>query len=177
MIDFRINNIGDIELSEPDTTYPKFKINMTTDNHLPKFRLIFRSRARRVRKKSRIFKINMFTDKKQATKKHIASVSGTEEKSQSIAIRLKTELGELQDFFADFGSELSRFRHQDIRLTEQKKDIIASYVEKSISDIFKSSDINIDVKRVEPEKGNFKLETLKITISDKNGKIIYSYSF
>ena len=176
MIDFKINNIGDIELGTPEQ-YNKFKVNFSTSEYLPKFRINFKTRTPN-KKRSGVFKIKFITTFGESkSKKDLQIVKDEQEVSQSIAIRLKTEFGELQDFFTDFGSELNKLRHkEDVFLTEARKNLIVSYVTKAISDIFKSNDVIINVERLEPDHGNFKLETLKITIKNKNGKLIYSYN-
>lgn len=176
MIDFEINNLGDICLEKQEKTSP-FKLNFTTSDNYPKMKIDFRTFTPETKHKNAL-KINIATDNKYPVKdtKYIRTVNGKKEQAQSIAIRLKTELGELQDFLYDFGSELNRIRHTDIKLTESKKNKIIDYVEKAISDIFNSSEVNIDVERIFTESGNFGLETLKITIKTLDGEIVYTYT-
>ena len=174
MIDFAINDIGDIKLEEPKQVYPKYKIKFLISSAYPKMKINFRTRTGR-KKRAGGLKINFVSDiSLREYNKNIAIVRDTEEQSQSIAIRLKTELGELQDFFGDFGSELNKIRHTDINLTNDKKNTIINYVENAIYDIFKSSDITVNVEKLDTEPGNFKLETLKITVATKDGKTLYS---
>lgn len=104
----------------------------------------------------------------------VPTVKNNEEVSQSLAIRLKTELGELQDFFAEFGSELSRMRHTDL-LNSKNHERIKSYITKAISDILLSDEAVIKIERIKPMEGNFTMETLKISIQDQNGKNLYTY--
>lgn len=177
MIDFALDDKGDIMLSGQNQIYKKYKLKFSASNDYPKMKINFRTRTGK-KKKTGTLKINFVSDVSlKEYNKHIAVVKDTEEQSQSIAIRLKTELGELQDFFTDFGSELNKLRHKDILLTQSKKDMIISYVENAIYDIFSTSDVNISVEKLDTEPGNFKLETLKITITTKDGKQLYSYNF
>lgn len=176
MIDFAINNLGDIELGQQDDI-KRFKMNFSTSDNLPKMRIKFNAQTCRRKAKKGALKINFYTENNSRSYgKKIKTVTDKQETSQSIAIRLKTELGELQDFFSDFGSELNKLRHQDIQLTDSKKNIIISYVENAISDIFQGTQVNVNVERLGTDNGNFKLETLKITISTSDGKIIYTYT-
>ena len=67
-------------------------------------RIKFKARTFKKKKRSGAFKINFYTDDGyKSYGKRIRTVREDSEKAQSIAIRLKTELGELQDFFSDFG--------------------------------------------------------------------------
>lgn len=176
MIDFAINDIGDIMLEEPKQVYPKYKIKFAASELYPKYKINFWARTGK-KKRNGSLKINFITDVSlREYDKNIAVVRDTDEQSQSIAIRLKTELGELQDFFSDFGSELNKIRHTDLQLTSDKKNTIINYVESAIYDIFKSADITVNVEKLDTETGNFKLETLKITVATKDGKTLYSYS-
>lgn len=176
MIDFAVNNIGDIELGEQDDI-KRFKMNFSTSDNLPKMRIKFDAHTYRRKSKKGALKINFYTENNlKSYGKKIKTVTDEHETSQSIAIRLKTEIGELQDFFSDFGSELNKLRHQDIQLTDSKKNMIVGYVENAISDIFQGTKVNVSVERVATDNSNFKLETLKITISASNGKIIYTYT-
>ena len=177
MIDFAINDSGDISLEEQNETAERFKVNFSTSDYLPKMRIKFKARTFKRKKRSGAFKINFYTDDDyKSYGKRIRTVREDSEKAQSIAIRLKTELGELQDFFSDFGSELNKLRHEDIQLTDSKRSMIIGYVESAITDIFQGTPINVNVERLETDNSNFKLETLKITISTTSGKTIYTYT-
>lgn len=176
MIDFKLNELGDIELEEQKKIKP-FKMSFTTSPDHKKFRIKFKTRTFQKPKSKKGLKINFYTDLNNTDKntKKVSIVRDGEELSQSIAIRLKTELNELQNFFADFGSELSRMRHQDL-LLKSNHNRITEYVENAVSDILGKQEFNISIDRPTDAEGNFKLETLKIAISDNNGKIIYTYT-
>ena len=174
MIDFKITESGDISLDK-QVEYPKLNLKFGV-SEFPKFRITFRGKTRKQKKKSSRVRIEMMT--MVAKKKNnliIPVLRGKEETSQSLAIRLKTELGELQNFFADFGSELSRMRHTDL-LNEKNHERIKSYVTKAISDILLTDEAVIKTERMKTQDGNFAMETLKISIQDRNGKNLYTHT-
>lgn len=176
MIDFKINDIGDISLKEQETIKP-FRIDFNSGKS-PKFKLFFRVRSSSHSKYSNLenFKIDFSTNFKYKNQnKYVETVRGTEEKSQSIAIRLKTELNELQNFFNDFGCELARMRHQDL-INPKNHERIREYVEQAITDIIGYNEATVRVDRLVPDNGNFKFETLKITIIGNDGRIIYTFT-
>lgn len=175
MIDFKINEQGDMSLKEQFRIKP-FKINFTKGD-FPKFKLFFRTNAaNNTNPELKNFKVDFSTNFDDKTKyKCVDVVRGTEERSQSIAIRLKTELNELQNFFNDFGCELARMRHQDL-INPKNHERIREYVENSITDIIGYNEATVRVDRLIPDAGNFKFETLKITIVGNDGKIIYTFT-
>lgn len=176
MIDFKINDKGDISLREQEAIKP-FKIDFNS-GRFPKFKLFFRVRSSSHSNNSNLknFKIDFSTDFKYKNQnKYIDVVRDKEERSQSIAIRLKTELNELQNFFNDFGCELARMRHQDL-INPKNHERIREYVEQAITDIIGYNEATVRVDRLIPDSGNFKLETLKITIVGNDGKIIYTFT-
>lgn len=174
MIDFKLTESGDISLDK-QVECPKFNLRFGTAE-FPKLRITFRGKTRRQKKKSARLRIEIMTmARKKKNNLMVPVLREKEEISQSLAIRLKTELGELQNFFADFGSELSRMRHTDL-LSEKNHERIKSYVTKAISDILLTDEAVIKTERIKTENGNFAMETLKIFIQDKNGKNIYTYT-
>lgn len=176
MIDFKINEIGDIVLGEEEQVQKPLKIKFSIDQ-MPKLKIDFRTKTkqRHKQKNDGSFKINFKIGKNETTYKKIETVKNNAELAQSIAIRLKTELNELQNFFSDFGSELSRMRHKDL-LNSKYNDKIREYVEYAIKDILSSRNVSISVDRVVDDESNFGLETLKITIFDSDGNIIYLHT-
>jgi hypothetical protein len=174
MIDFKIDDKGDICLSEQEKISP-FKVSFVTAER-PKLRITFNTRTKQRSKKSNRLSISFKTnfDRRNDYKK-VDAVRNNEEKAQSIAIRLKTELNELQNFFNDFGSELNRLKHTDLLNTKNHSRII-EYVESAIRDIVSSNDVKISIDRLVENTGNFGLETLKISIFDDNGEIIYTHT-
>lgn len=175
MIDFKINDQGDISLSDQNKIIKPFKINFS-GGQFPKFKIDFRTNINHEISKNGKFKINFTTNFDDRTLyKKVDVVRDKEEQAQSIAIRLKTELGELQNFFSDFGCEINRMRHQDL-LTPANHERIREYVENAISDILNYNDVTVSVDRLTSEPGNFRLETLKISIYGSDGEIIYIYT-
>lgn len=174
MIDFKLTESGDISLDK-QVEYPKLNLKFGM-SEFPKLRITFRGKTRKQKKKSHRLRIEMMTMTKEKKNSLMVPVlRDNEEISQSLAIRLKTELGELQNFFADFGSELSRMRHTDL-LSEKNHERIKAYVTKAISDILLTDEAVIKTERVKTQDGNFAMETLKISIQDKNGKNLYTYT-
>ena len=173
MIDFALNEVGDISLEEPKTI-PPFKLDFTTGN-LPKLRIKFHANTRRRPRPKNALKIDFMYEKPtKGEQKKIGVVSGDSEKAQSIAIRLKTELGELENFFYEFGSELEKIRHQDL-LNKNNWAMVERYVTSSVSDIISADNILVNVSRSK-SNGSFTYEKLDITIIDKNTSEAITYS-
>lgn len=173
MIDFALNEVGDIFLEEPTKIAP-FKLDFTTGK-LPKLRIKFYANTRRRPRPKGALKINFMYEKpSKGDQKKVGVVSGNSEKAQSIVIRLKTELGELENFFYEFGSELEKIRHQDL-LNKNNWTLVERYVTNAVSDIISADNILVNVSRSK-SSGNFTYENLDITIIDKNTSeaIVYS---
>ena len=67
-------------------------------------------------------------------------------------------------------------RHQDL-INTANHERIREYVENAVLDIIGyNSGVTISVDRVSNDPGNFKLETLKISLIDPSGEIIYTYT-
>ena len=79
-----------------------------------------------------------------------------------IAIRLKTELGELDDLYYNFGSELVDLRHKDL-LNDTYWSKLEEKVKAAISDIVLYAESSVIISRVEGE-GSYKNTTLSISI-------------
>lgn len=175
MIDFKINEVGDILLEDQPQTKSPLKIKFAIDSK-PKLKINFRTKTRQhSRQDSKKLKVNFKISKDEETYKRVGIVKDNSELAQSIAIRLKTELNELQNFFNDFGSELSRMRHKDL-ISPKYNDKIREYVEYAIKDILSSNNVSVSVDRMIEDESNFGLETLKITIFDQNGNVIYLHT-
>ena len=83
-----------------------------------------------------------------------------------IAIRLKTELGEVDGLYYNFGSELVDLRHKDL-LNDTYWSKLEEKVKAAISDIVPYAESSVTISRIE-EEGSFKLECLKIDVQKKN---------
>ena len=173
MIDFKLNDKGDLIIGRPEE-YERFKIKFVT-GEFPKLRIVFKGEAEEKIAPESIFCIRFYTDENEREHaKIIETVKENEEKAQSIAIRLKTELNELNSFYYDFGSELVDFRHLDL-LNDTYWSKIEEKVKTAIQDIIPYDESAVVISRVY-NNGNFKIETLCISILE-NGKRIGQYYY
>ena len=173
MLDFKLNDKGDLVISRPEE-YDRFRINFVTGD-FPKLRIVFKGEAEEKIAPESIFCMRFYTDENEREHaKIIENVKEDEEKAQSIAIRLKTELGELNSFYYDFGSELVDLRHVDL-LNEAYWSKLTEKVKVAIQDIIPYDESSVMISRIY-EDGNFKTETLCISISE-NGQFIGQYYY
>ena len=115
MIDFKLDERGDIIFSSPEE-YDTFRIDFAIKDY-PLMLITFTTNdeADESKNADNILEIQFFTDETETVHgKKIETVIEDKEKAQSIAIRLKTELGELGDLYYNFGSELIDLRHKDL---------------------------------------------------------------
>lgn len=163
MIDFRLDERGDIILSSPEE-YDTFRIDFAIKEY-PLMLITFNTNneADENKKSDNILEIQFFTDETElAHGKKLETVIENEEKAQSIAIRLKTELGELDGLYYNFGSELACFRHKDL-LNSAYWSKIEEKVKTAIRDIVPYAESSVTISRIEG-KGRLINETLKITV-------------
>ena len=173
MIDFKLNDKGDLVISCPEE-YDRFRINFVT-GVFPKLRTVFKGESEEKIAPESIFCMRFYTDENEREHaKIIVNVKEDEEKAQSIAIRLKTELGELNSFYYGFGSELVDLRHKDL-LNDAYWSKIEEKVKTAIQDIIPYDESAVVISRVY-KNGNFKIETLCISILE-NGKRIGQYYY
>ena len=168
MIDFKLNDKGDIIIGRPEE-FERFRINFVT-GEFPKLRIVFKGEAEEKNAPNSIFCMRFYTDENE--RKHakiIETVKEDEEKAQSIAIRLKTELGELNSFYYDFGSELVDLRHLDL-LNDTYWSKLTEKVKVAIQDIIPYEESSVTINRVY-EKGNFQNETLSINIKGNGNSV------
>ena len=171
MIDFRLNDKGDLIIGRPEE-YERFKIKFVT-GEFPKLRIVFKGEAEEKIALGSIFCMRFYTDENEREHaKIIETVKEDEEKAQSIAIRLKTELGELNSFYYDFGSELVDLRHVDL-LNDTYWNKLTEKVKVAIQDIIPYEESSVSIDRVY-EDSNFQVETLRISILE-NGQFIDQY--
>ena len=166
MIDFRLDERGDIILSSPEE-YDTFRIDFAIKDY-PLMLITFNTddEADEAIKADNILEIQFFTDETETVHgKKLETIIDDEEKAQSIAIRLKTELGELDGLYYNFGSELAYFRHLDL-LNDTYWSKIEEKVKAATSDIVPYTESSVIVSRIEGE-GRFKFECLKIDIQKK----------
>lgn len=170
MIDFRLDERGDILFSSPEE-YDTFRIDFAIKDY-PLMLITFNTNGKADESKNadNILEIQFFTDEIEPVHgKKIETIIEDEEKAQSIAIRLKTELGELDDLYYNFGSELACFRHLDL-LNDIYWSKIEEKVRTAISDVVPYAESSVIISRVEGE-GNLKNETLHILITENENSI------
>ena len=110
-----------------------------------------------------ILEIQFFTDEIEPVHGNkLETVIEDEEKAQSIAIRLKTELGELDGLYYNFGSELVDLRHKDL-LNDTYWSKIEEKVKTAIIDIVPYAEYRVAISRVEGE-GSYNNTALCISI-------------
>lgn len=170
MIDFKLGDKGDLMIDSPEE-YDRFRINFVT-SEFPKLRIVFKGETEEKIAPESVFCIRFYTDENEREHaKIIETVKENEEKAQSIAIRLKTELDELNSFYYNFGSELVDFRHLDL-LNNTYWSKIEEKVKTAIQDIIPYDESSVTINRVY-EDGNFKIETLCITIEGNGTNQIF----
>lgn len=163
MIDFELDEKGDIFLEKQNKISP-FRLNFTT-GEFNKLRISFMARTRKKKAAQNALKINFqFKQKPSREFCRLGVVKRDKEKAQSIAIRLKTELGELNSFYHDFGSKLVTMRHLDL-LNDANWSRLEEKVKAAIQDIIPCEESVVTINRVF-EKGNFKIETICISIQE-----------
>lgn len=173
MIDFKLDDKGDLVIGRPEE-FERFRINFVT-GEFPKLRIVFKGEAEEKITPDSIFCLRFYVDENE--KEHakiLETVKEDEEKAQSIAIRLKTELGELNGFYYDFGSELVDLRHVDL-LNDTYWSKLEGKVKTAIQDIIPYDESLVTINRIE-EDSNFQVETLCISISE-NGQFIGQYYY
>lgn len=170
MIDFKLDGKGDLVIDSPEE-YDRFRINFAT-GEFPKLRIVFKGEAEEKIAPESVFCMRFYTDENEREHaKILETVKEDEEKAQSIAIRLKTELDELNSFYYDFGSELVNFRHLDL-LNDTYWSKLTEKVKTAIQDIIPYDESSVTINRVY-EDGNFKTETLCITIEGNGTNQIF----
>ena len=165
MIDFTLNEIGDIVLASA-YQYPSFTIDYIIPDGARKyntFRIDFDTDIKRYDISKHDLRINFQTDLKTNRTLWITTppVYNKEELAQEVLIRLKTELGEFK-YIPELGSRIILERHEDIRSNVVLEQIKA-YVEEAIADIEFEDEYTISVERIDDES-RFRYETLRITI-------------
>ena len=173
MIDFRLDERGDIILSSPEE-YDTFRIDFAIKDY-PLMLITFTTNGEADESKNadNILEIQFYTDEIEiAHGKKLETVIEDEEKAQSIAIRLKTELGELDDLYYNFGSELAYYRHLDL-LNDTYWSKIEEKIKTAIIDIVPYAESRVAISKVEGE-GSYKNTTLCISIEVNNiNQILY----
>lgn len=176
MIDFKLDRLGDISFQENLVEYPRLRIDFGVSEGFPRLKVDFHTVDRMP--KNNGLKINFVMEDKKMKhgNTYVPCVRENGEKAQSAAIRLKTELDELDRYYEDFGSELIRIRHEDLKNTGNH-DIAKEYTSNAISDIIPTDRQDIEIKRKITETGKLQLATLGIKIAEKPYDTLYEYEF
>ena len=163
MIDFKLTEIGDIDLAIA-RQYPSFTINLYVPES-GKNKTARRYDAFRIDFDTDILHSNElgdYTDFHQPEYKiGTPPIYNNEELAQEVLIRLKTELGEFE-LLPSLGSQLVLERHEDIRSSVTLENV-KQYVETAIEDINFPEDYTVTVERID-DISRYKYETLRITI-------------
>ena len=170
MIDFRLDERGDILLSSPEE-YDTFRIDFAIKDY-PLMLITFNTNdeADEAIKADNILEIQFYTDETETVHgKKLETVIEDKEKAQSMAIRLKTELGELDDLYYNFGSELAYYRHLDL-LNDTYWSKIEEKIKTAISDVVPYNESSVTISRIEGES-NLKNETIHILITENENSI------
>ena len=166
MIDFKLDERGDIILSSPDE-YAVFRIDFAIKEYPLLLITLNNDVEDEDTNKNNCLEIQFITDEVEPIHgKKFDTVTDNEEKAQSIAIRLKTELGEMEGLYHNFGSELTCFRHLDL-LNDTYWSKIEEKAKEAISDIVPYNESTVTISRV-VGNGNFQNEILRILINGNN---------
>lgn len=168
MIDFKINEIGDIDLAFAEQ-YPSFVINFyvpqqgNTNIRYPAFRIDIDTDVLRYDTKYNGLRIDFETKRTIGNEYKInaRAIYNKEELAQEILIRLKTELGEFS-YISFLGSELVLERHEDIRSSVVQEQV-RQHVISAIADITFEEEPDVSVEWID-DTSRFRYETLRITI-------------
>ena len=165
MIDFTLNNIGDIVLA-PASQYPSFTIDYYTPaggRKYDTFRIDFDTDILQYQDPGNGFLIEFETNLRRNSTNWIMvpPVKDKAELTQEVLIRLKTELGEFE-FIPSLGSRIILERHEDIQ-SDIVLEQIKQYVEEAIADVDFEETPVITVERIDDES-RFRYETLRILI-------------
>lgn len=173
MIDFKLDERGDIIFSSPEE-YDTFRIDFAIKDY-PLMLITFNTNDETDESKNadNILEIQFFTDETETVHgKKIETIIEDEEKAQSIVIRLKTELGELDGLYYNFGSELACFRHLDL-LNDTYWSKIEEKVKVAIIDVVPYAEFSVIISRVEG-KDSYKNTALCTSIEVNNiNQILY----
>ena len=167
--DFRINDVGEISLSTP-RKYDRLRIDWY-DSDYPVLRIDFEQGQEyppRLHKNKRL-RIDFNTVKgEEFNNRKVDTIHDDNEIRQRIAIRLRTELGDVA-LKPDFGTRLVTQRHKDI-LSEDVQKTIEQLVLSEISDILPNPRVFAIPTKT---SGPFFCQNIRVIIYNDN-EIVYS---
>lgn len=172
MIDFKLNNIGDIDIALANQ-YPSFSIDFYIPDGNTKydsFRIDIDTDILKYNTDVSGCRIDFTTDLRQDNVFPVGTppVFDNPELAQEVWIRLKTELEEFE-FLPGMGSKIVLERHNDIRSTVTLENV-KQYVIEAISDVIFPEEYEVTVERIDDDS-RFRYETLRITIDTGKTKI------
>lgn len=158
MIDFALNNAGDIilehkeiydifKLSFVDSGYPVFKTNFHVLNNPP------------AKKDKRSFRLRFTTNQNESAYKKIKTIHKNDEIRQRIMLKLRTELNDIFHH-QDFGSNINIQRHKII--TDANLELLASMAQDTIQNITNDT-YRVEAKQVK-RNNNFVTENINLYI-------------
>jgi hypothetical protein len=158
MIDFALNNAGDIILEHKETYdifklsfvasgYPVFKTNFLVLNNPP------------TKKDTRSFRLRFTTNQNESAYKKIKTIHKDDEIRQRIMLKLRTELNDIFHH-QDFGSNINMQRHKII--TDANLELLASMAQDSIQNITNDT-YRVEAKQVK-RNNNFVTENINLYI-------------
>lgn len=158
MIDFALNNAGDIilehketydifKLSFVDSGYPVFKTNFHVLNNPP------------AKKDKRSFRLRFTTNQNESAYKKIKTIHKDDEIRQRIMLKLRTELNDIFHH-QDFGSNINIQRHKII--TDANLELLASIAQDTIQNITNDT-YRVEAKQVK-RNNNFVTENINLYI-------------
>lgn len=158
MIDFALNNAGDIILEHKETYdifklsfvgpgYPVFKTNFHMLNNPP------------AKKDKRSFRLRFTTNQNESAYKKIKTIHKDDEIRQRIMLKLRTELNDIFHH-QDFGSNINIQRHKII--TDANLELLASMAQDTIQNITNDT-YRVEAKQVK-RNNNFVTENINLYI-------------
>lgn len=172
-VDFKIDNDGDLIFNNiPNNNKFMLKFNISD---ISQFRIKINSNPTQIMSKDMKKKFHIcFKTKNIDTSKNKCSaniVSGIEEISQLIEIRLKTSEKEAGRESLD--SSLQKLKHTFFVDSEDLFSRIESAVKEKIDDIVTNANVHVEYKK---GNGNFYCQNINIYIYNENGILIYKYT-
>lgn len=169
MIDFKINNSGDLVLRN-NADYPKFKLNFSVSKH-PAMCISFNT-VNSIYEEDEIapksMEIRFETDTYSSNGVSNSSVNDIDQIKQLIMLRARTEYGDLANI--PFGSNMYLMKHLDIRSKE-----VHNNIQKIIYDIVKDLLDNPSViVKVEKSNSYFYCQNINIYIYE-DGELLFSF--
>lgn len=164
MIDFKLNNSGDIIL-ENKKNFNKFTLTFIK-SEFPTFKTNFQimlDKKNILKDKEKYFKLSFNTDFNKDKKIKFKTIQEEDELKQRIMIKLRTELGEIYHN-QNFGSSINIYRHDIINDTTLS--LLSSLALDTIKNIT-NDEYKVTAKQVK-RKNSFSTENINLYIFKNN---------